>query len=160
MLDRLLTIKRQREGAATSRLVEAQRKCDRRRLDRQAQEQKLSDYGAWRQQEEARLYEAVHRQELSRYRLESYRQRIAVMRSRELQLESDLAGSRHAVEAAEAELADARKRRIDARREVVRFEEYMSHLSQVEKLSAERGEETETEESVSARFRAEPGSSI
>ena len=159
MLHRLLTIKHQREGAATSRLVEAQRKCDRRRLDRQAKERNLSDYGAWRQQEEARLYKAVHHQELSRFRLESYRQRIAVMRSRELQLENDLAGSRHAVQVAEAELAEARQIRIDARREVVRFKEYLSHLSQVEKLSAERGEEAEADETISARFRAEPRSS-
>ena len=156
MLDRLLTIKRQREGDAVARLGEMQREYDRRRADRGAKERKLTDYGAWRQQEESQLYKAVHRQKLSRSALEGYRQRIGVMRSRELQLEDELASARHALEAADAELVKARRKRIDARREVVRFEEYLGHLTQMEKLGRERGEETETEEVVSAQFRGGP----
>ena len=157
MLDRLLTIKLNRESDAVSRLGEAQREYDRLQAACRAQERKLADFGAWRQQEETRLYQEVHRQKLSRSGLDGYRQRISLLRSRELRLEDELADARQAVQAADAELEQSRRKRLDARREVIRFEEYLKRLKRVEKLREEHREETETEEAAAASFRAEPG---
>lgn len=152
MLTRLLSIKRQRERDAIARLGEAQHEYNRLHAACQAKEQQLMDYADWRKQEEARLYEAVHRQKLSPTKLESYRRQIGFLRSRELKLEDELADARHAFEVAGQNLEESRRRGLDARREVIRFEEYVSRLAETEKLHAERGEETETEETVATRF--------
>ena len=152
MLTRLLTIKRQRERKAIASHGEAQREFDRLHAASQAKEQELLDYGNWRKLEAARLYEAVHQQKLSYTKLEGYRQQIGFQRSRELKLEDELAEAKHALEAAGQDLEASRQRELEARREVIRFEEYVSRLNRLEKLQVERGEETETEETVAARF--------
>lgn len=152
MLTRLLTIKREREREAIARLGEAQREYDRLHAACQAKERKLQNFHDWREQEAARLYEAVHRQKLSAMKLDRYRQQIGFLRSRELKLEDELADARNALENAGRELKEHRRRGLQARREVVRFEEYVSRLTGMEELREERGEETETEETVAARF--------
>ena len=60
LLTRLLTIKREREREAIARLGEAQREYDRLHAVCQAKEWELQDFHDWREQEVARLYEAVH----------------------------------------------------------------------------------------------------
>ncbi len=155
MLAKLLSVKRQRERDAIARLGESKLEYNRLQVACRAKEQELLNYGNWRKQETTRLYESVHRQQLSPSKLEGYRQQISLLRSRELKLEDELADARHSLEGAGLELKASRRRGLEARREVVRFEEYVSRLTNMENLRAERREETETEETVTTRFAVE-----
>ena len=77
---------------------------------------------------------------------ESYRERIGLLRQRQLQLEEGIEKAERDVRAAEAELQEARRKRLDAHRQVVKFEEYQAVLEAEEKREAERREEIEAED--------------
>ena len=148
MLDELLSIRRRREDDALARVGEAQRELDNQQTAYQAKQRELNDYEVRRQDEMVRLYQTVHQQNVNRIKLESYRQQIGLLRSRKLQLEDELARANQSVGAAHESLAQARRKRNDMHRAVVKFETYQSHLAEMEERGAERREESETEDVV------------
>ncbi len=151
MLQDLLTVKRRREDDAIAAVREATRTLERRRAERQAKEQELLEYNVWQETEKVRLYEQVHGKAVSRSKLEDYRERIGLLRQRQLQLEEEIAAAEREVTVAEGDLQQARQRRVDAHREVVKFEEYQAVLDEEQRLAAERKEEAETEDIVASR---------
>ena len=151
MLDDLLTIKRRREEDAAAAVVEAQRIVGERHADRQARKAALYEYVVWQEDEKERLYAQVYRKSVSRAKLEGYREQIGMLRQRHLQMEEDLEKAECELRAAEAELEKARRKRLEAYRQVVKFEEYQSVLEAEKKRAAERREETEAEDIATPR---------
>ena len=153
MLTRLLTIKRQRERKAIASHGEAQREFDRLHAASQAKEQELLDYGNWRKLEAARTVR-------SRSPTETELHEVGRLPSTDRFSEKPGVETGGRTRGGEArargrrpqDLEASRQRELEARREVIRFEEYVSRLNRLEKLQVERGEETETEETVAARF--------
>lgn len=151
MLEDLLTIKRRREDDAAAAVGEAQRTVDRRRAACRAGRSALDEYNAWQEAEKVRLYEEVYRKGVTRAKLEGYRERIGLLRQRQLQLEEELDKAERDLQTAEAELREARHRRLDAHRKVVKLEEYQAALEAEQKREAERREEVEAEDVVPFR---------
>lgn len=150
MLDELLSIRRRREDDAKTSLNEAQHELHRQQAALQAKERELTGFAAWRGDEQVRLYQVVHQRNLSRRKLDEYRQQIARLRSRELHLEDDFANTKQAVEEAHRNLAHARQKHISAHRNVLKLEAYQQHLTALEERKAQRREETEMEDIIAA----------
>lgn len=146
MLDDLLTVKRRREDRAMAAVAEAKRSLERQQQLLETKSRELADYQAWRKEEAERLFEAVRHQQVARNRLERYRQDVALLQQRELQLQKELAAQERTVEAAEADLSRARAQRQEAHKEVVKFEEYQKQTSEEQALEAVRKEEAELED--------------
>ena len=146
MLEDLLTIKRRREDDAAAVVGEAQRTVDRQRAACRAKRTSLDEYNVWQEAEKVRLYEEVYRKNVTRAKLEGYRERTGLLRQRQLRLEEELEKAERDLQVAEAELEDARRKRLDAHRQVVKFEEYQAVLAAERKREAERKEEVETED--------------
>lgn len=151
MLGDILAIKRRREEQAIAAMGEARRALERLEAARRSMHTELVDYNAWQETEKLRLYEKVHNKDLTRTELERYREQVAVLRRRQLQLEEDLAAATRKAEAAADDLQQARRRRADAHREVVKFEEYQRTVDAEQAQAAERREEADTEDIVSGR---------
>ena len=146
MLEDLLTIKRRREDDAAAAVGEAQRTVDQRRVACQARRSALDEYNVWQEAEKVRLYEEVYRKNVTRAKLEGYRERTGLLRQRQLRLEEELDKAERDLQAAEAELQEARRKRLDAHTQVVKFEEYQAVLEAEQKREAERKEEAEAED--------------
>ena len=151
MLEDLLRIKRRREDDAIAAAAEARRALERAEATRDAKERELEEYRRWHAEEKVRLYEQVHGRSVTRARLESYREEIGLLSQRELSLEEELAQAHEEAAAREAALREAKRRRMDAHREVVKFEEYQRTLDEEAARAAERKEETEAEDVLSRR---------
>ena len=151
MLDDLLSIKRRREDDATAAVAEANRSLDAALDARRAKEEELAAYVAWKQAENARLFEEVCKKSVSRSELEGYRERTGMLRQRHLQLQQELRAAGREFEAAESRLEEARRRRLFAHREVAKFKEFKRVLASERLVEAERREEAETEDIVSGR---------
>ena len=151
MLEDLLIIKRRREDDAAAVVGEARRNVDQRQADCQARRAALDEYSDWQEAEKARLYEEVYRKSITRAKLESYREQIGLLRQRQLQLEEELGKAERELRAAEVELEEARRKRLDAHKQVVKFEEYQAVLEEEQRREAERREEAEVEDIVPLR---------
>lgn len=151
MLADLLKIKRRREDDAVAAVGEAQRSVERLRSARDAKARELDEYRRWQEDEKVRLYERVHNRIVSRDKLEDYREQVALLRQRCLQLEEELARAEEDLAAGEEALRQAHQRRLDAHREVVKLEEYQRTLDEERARAVERKEEAEAEDVVSRR---------
>lgn len=149
MLEDLLIIKRRREDDAAAVVGEARRTAERQREACKTRRTALDEYNIWQEAEKLRLYEEVYRKSVTRAKLEGYRERIGLLRQRQLRLEEELDKAERDLQAAEAELQEARRKRLDAHRQVVKFEEYQAVLEAEQKREAERKEEAEAEDIVS-----------
>ena len=104
MLEDLLTIRRRREDDAAAVAGEARRTVAERRAACEARRAALDKYNARQEEEKARLYEEVHHKSVTRAKLEGYRERIGLLRQRQLQLEEEREKADGDLRAAEAEL--------------------------------------------------------
>ena len=152
MLGELLTIKRRREDDAAAAVGEARRTVAARQAAREAGQAAIDEYNVWQEREESRLFEEVHRKSVTRAKLEDYRERIGLLRQRQLQLEEELEKAVRELATAEAELEEARRKRLDAHKQVVKFEEFESVLEAERKRAAERREENEAEDIAPLRY--------
>lgn len=151
MLADLLKIKRRREDDAVAAVAQAQRSLERLQSARDAKARELDEYRRWQEEEKLRLYERLHNRIVSRDKLEDYREQVALLRQRCLQLEEELARTEEDLAAGEEALRQAHQRRLDAHREVVKLEEYQRTLDEEHARAVERKEEAEAEDVVSRR---------
>lgn len=151
MLEELLTIKRRREDDAATAVGEARRIVAARQAAREAGLAALDEYSVWQEKEKTRLFEEVHRKSVTRAKLEGYREQIGLIRQRQLELEEELEKAGRELATAEAELEEARRKRLDAHRQVVMFEEYQAVLEAEREREAERKEEGEAEDIAALR---------
>lgn len=153
MLDDLLRIKRRREDDATVAVAQARAALERRREACRDKERELEDYRAWQVAEKERLYAKVHHRNVTKDILEKYREQLGVLRQRELQIEEERTQAEHEAVDAQGALEQAQQARIEAHREVVKFEEYQQTLEAERLRDAQRKEDEETEDVMSGRFR-------
>lgn len=153
MLDDLLRIKRRREDDAVAAVAEARGALERRREACREKERELEEYRAWQVAEKERLYAKVHHRNVTKDILEKYREQLGMIRQRELQIEEERTQAEREAADAQGALERAQQRRIEAHREVVKFEEYEQTLEAERLRDAQRKEDEETEDVVSGRFR-------
>lgn len=153
MLDDLLRIKRRREDDAIAAVAEARAALERRREACREKQRELEEYRAWQVAEKERLYAKVHHRNVTKDTLEKYREQLGMIRQRELQIEEERTQAEREAADAQAALEQAQQRRIEAHREVVKFEEYQQTLEAERLRDAQRKEDEETEDVVSGRFR-------
>ena len=151
MLEDLLTIKRRREDDATALVGEAQRTVDQRQAACKAKRTALEEYSVWQEAERRRLYEEVYRKSVTRAQLEGYREQTGLLTQRRLGMEEELEKAERDLQVAETELQEARHKRLDAHRRVVKFEEYRAELESEREREAERKQEVEAEDLASLR---------
>ncbi|MCY3622480.1 MAG: YscO family type III secretion system apparatus protein [Gammaproteobacteria bacterium] len=151
MLDELLRIKRRREDSAAAALAEAKEAAERAEDAREAKQRDLADYAGWQAAEKERLYAKLHGRNVTRDALAKYREAVGALRQRHLQLEEELAEAVQAENRAAASLAEARQRRLEANREVAKFEDYGQTLAAEERRAAQAREDEEAEDAVSGR---------
>ena len=153
MLDDLLRIKRRREDDAVAAVAEARAALERRREACRAKERELEEYRTWQVAEKERLYAKVHHRNVTKDILEKYREQLGMIRQRELQIEEERTQAEREAADAQGALEQAQQKRIEAHREVVKFEEYQQTLEAERLRDAQRKEDEETEDVVSGRFR-------
>ncbi|MYE14169.1 MAG: hypothetical protein F4X99_21415 [Gammaproteobacteria bacterium] len=153
MLADLLRIKRRREDDAVAAVAEAKAALERRREACRAKERELEEYRTWQVAEKERLYAKVHHRNVTKDILEKYREQLGMIRQRELQIEEERTQAEREAADAQGTLERAQQRRIEAHREVVKFEEYQQTLDAERLRDAQRKEDEETEDVVSSRFR-------
>ena len=153
MLDDLLRIKRRREDDAVAAVGEARAAFERRREACRAKERELEEYRTWQVAEKERLYAKLHHRNVTKDTLEKYREQLGIIRQRELQIEEERTQAEREAADAEGALEQAQQKRIEAHREVVKFEEYQQTLEAERLRDAQRKEDQETEDVVSGRFR-------
>ena len=151
MLEDLLTIKRRREDDASTAVGEAQRTLTARQADRETSQAALDEHNVWQESEKSRLFEEVHRKSVTRAKLEGYREQIGLIRQRQLELEEELEKAGRELATAEAELEEARRKRLDAHRQVAKFEEYQAVLEAEHEREAQHKEEAEAEDIAALR---------
>ena len=153
MLGDLLRIKRRREDDATAAVAEARAALERRREAVRDKEREFVEYRAWQVAEKERLYAKVHHRNVTKDTLEKYREQLGILRQRELQIEEERTQAEREAADAQSALEQAQQRRIEAHREVVKFEEYQQTLEAERLRDAQRKEDEETEDVVAGRFR-------
>ena len=153
MLDDLLRIKRRREDDAVADVAQARAALERRREACREKERELEEYRAWQVAEKERLYARVHHRNVTKDILEKYREQLGVLRQRELQIEEERTQAEREAADAQGALEQAQQARIEAHREVVKFEEYQQALEAERLRDAQRKEDEETEDVMSGRFR-------
>ena len=151
MLDELLRIKRRREDSAAAALAEAKDAAERAEAAREAKQRDLADYARWQAAEKERLYAKLHGRNVTRDVLAKYREAVGALRQRHLQLEEELAEAVQAANRAAASLVEARQRRLEANREVTKFEDYGQKLAVEEQRAAQAREDEEAEDAVLGR---------
>lgn len=152
MLDDLLTIKRRREDTAIAALGAARRELEDRRAAAARAWQDVADHKRSAAAEKERLYDEMQGQAVTRGTLGEYRERVGLLRQRQLALEEDAAAADRAVAAAADEVERARLDRTAANAEVVKFEEYLAAQSREESVRAERKADDEADDAASGRF--------
>lgn len=151
MLDELLKIKYLREDDAIKELAGAQKALEDKTTALAAKQRELSEYKTWRVSEENRLYEEIHKKHVVRDKVEELREQIGLLRQKDLLLEQEIAEAQQAVTEAEAALAAAEQKRLDAHKEVVKYEEYNQLVLEEERQELERREEVEMEDFLSGK---------
>ncbi|MXY55910.1 MAG: hypothetical protein F4029_00410 [Gammaproteobacteria bacterium] len=151
MLDELMRIKRRREDSAATALAEAKDAAQRAEAAREAKQRDLAEYARWQATEKERLYAELHGRNVSRDVLAKYREAVGALRQRHLQLDEELVDAVEAANRAAANLAEARQRRLEANREVTKFEDYGQTLAADEQRAAQAREDEEAEDAMSGR---------
>ncbi len=151
MLDDLLKIKRLREDDAISALVKAQSFLGEQIEARDAKQREEADYKVWRVDEENRLYDEICGKNVALSDLEKLREQIGLLRQRELALHAEFLQMQESVKQARSALEEAKRRRVQAHKEVTKYEEYNQIIVEREKREAEAKEEAELEDFVSGK---------
>ena len=152
MLADLLNIKRLHEDDAVAALAEARASLDQKTTAHQLKQREQADYETWRIAEEERLYQRIQGKNITLSKLEVMREKIASLRSKDLQLQEEVVQAAQDVECARKALAEAAQRRIEAHKDVVKYEEYQQILLDAEQHERERQEEVESEDLLSGKF--------
>ena len=152
MLDDLLKIKRLREDDAISVLAKAQAFLGEQIGARDKKCREEVDYKVWRTGEENRLYDEICGKNVALSDLEKLREQIGLLRQRELALHEERLSAEESVEQARSALEEAKRQRIQAHKEVIKYEEYNQIVVEGEKHEAEAREEGELEDFASGKY--------
>jgi len=148
MLEDLLKVKRLREDDAVRALAKAKDELERLQAERDRKQREHADYQLWRPAEERRLHERIQGRKVKLEKVELLRETIAGLRQRELQLQEACADAQQAVRAASEKHAQAHRKRLDAHKDVVKFEELDRVHVETARREAELRQEVEIEDFV------------
>lgn len=145
-LDPLLSARRFREDEAARATALARRKADEAKAAAEAAQAEWRAYQEWRPGEEVRLFEEIRGKETPLSGLDSHREDIQTLRSRELRLEELFHEAEDAAAAAEKAAGEARERHAATVRDRRKIEEHRGIWLKEEAKRQEAAEEAELEE--------------
>ena len=151
MLEEILKIKKLREDDATAALAEARRnleECVRVRDEAQAA---ADAFRARRPQLEDALFDEIKNQLVAMKGLDEVRDQVSALRAREFKLYEEVERRDQEVSRAEQRVSDAERQRLLAHRDVQKYEELQARQAALEAAEAERIQEAEVEDLLTAK---------
>ena len=153
MLHELLKIKNIREQSAETEVCKCKNRVEAAKEEVKKKQQEFEEYVDWRGKEEQRLYDNIINAEIRQNDLDNLKQKIALLREKDVTLEQAVAEARKKVEQEEQALEQAREEHAKAMQAVQKFEEFTKVQDAEAKKEAERIEDLEMEEfTVRPRF--------
>ena len=146
MLDDILKVKNIREDKAIKELSLANHDLQHKVNILAGKKRKLKEYTEWRLAEEERIYKQIFGEEVRLLAVEVMRETIASMRLKGMEKEEKIFKSQKSVDDAKETLKAARHARMEAHKNVKKFEEYIDIVKKMENKEKERKEEIEMEE--------------
>lgn len=146
MLHDLLKIKVIREKSAHDDVRKCNRLVEESLQKQQQREKELDDYIKWRRQEEEDLYEEILNTEVKQHDLDFLKQKVAVMREKDSELEQAVESAKSHVLEAKQKLEEAKITHQRAMQAVEKFQEFTAVLDEEAAKEAERLEDLEMEE--------------
>ncbi|WP_263322396.1 type III secretion protein [Endozoicomonas sp. Mp262] len=146
MLDELLRVKNIREKSASEEVTRCKNHLEMTHQQLRDSEQELQDYIAWRCKEEQLLYDNIMNNEIRQHDLDVLKQKIALLREKDAELEQAIEKAKNNVIEAEEQLELAREAHKKARQAVDKFEEFKKVLDEEAAKEAQRIEDIEMEE--------------
>jgi hypothetical protein len=145
-LEPLLGARRYREEAATREALSARWRVEDAREAEAAAREKLLRYREWRPAEENRLFETVRGRTILREELDRHLEDVLALRRAELDLEDGRREAEKAVAACLAELEEAKRRQVDAVRDLRKIDAHRDVWRKEEARRLELAEEAELED--------------
>ena len=153
MLHELLRIKNIRVQAAETEVRKCQNRVEAARQEVKNKQKEFEEYVEWRVQEEKQLYDNIINMEIHQNDLDHLKQKIALLREKDVSLEQAVAEAKKKAEVEEQALAEAHEKHAKAMQAVHKFEEFTKVQDEEAKKEAERLEDLELEEfTVRPRF--------
>ncbi len=142
----LLSARQFREDEAAREVAAARRKVEEAKEAAETAETTWHDYQKWRPGEEVRLFEEIRGKEMPLSGLDSHRDDIQALRSRELRLEELFHEAEEAVRTAEKAAEEAKERHTETVKDRRKIEEHKKVWLNEEAKRQEAAEEAELEE--------------
>lgn len=153
MLHELLKIKNIREQSAETEVRKCKNRVEVAKEEVKKKQQEFEEYVDWRGKEEQRLYDNIINAEIRQNDLGNLKQKIALLREKDITLEQAVADAKKQAEQEEQALEQAREEHAKAMQAVQKFEEFTKVQDAEAKKEAERIEDLEMEEfTVRPRF--------
>ena len=146
MLHELLKIKNIREQAAETEVRKCKNKVEVAKQEVINKQKEFEEYVEWRGQEEKRLYDNIMNMEIHQNDLDQLKQKVAMLREKDITLEQAVVEAKKQVEVEEQALVEAREAHAKAMQAVQKFEEFTKVQDDEAKKEAERLEDLEMEE--------------
>lgn len=146
MLHELLKIKNIREQTAETEVRKCKNRVDAAKQEVRDKQKEFDEYVEWRGQEEKRLYDNIMNMEIHQNDLDHLKQKIALLREKDITLELAVAEAEKQVAVEEQALVEAREHHAKAMQAVQKFEEFTKVQDKEAKKEAERLEDLEMEE--------------
>ncbi len=146
LLQDLVRVRQHREEQAGQAVARARRALKEAKDALTQAEKNLTDYAAWRVQEEKRKLDALMRRILKLGELSDVRQEIALLREREFEFVDLVQQAESALAKAETHLEECRQKHAQAVRELEKLIEHRTLWQRERLLEQERSEDLELEE--------------
>lgn len=145
-LQPLLDVRHFRENAAAGALRLAERALREAEDDEQRRRDELTNYRAWRPDEEERRYDAIMGQDMALADLDRFKAGLAALAQGELLREEEVRTAERATEACRKAVLAAREAAAQARRDTMKIATHRDIWREAARREAERLEDLEMEE--------------
>lgn len=152
MFAQLLEIKRLRERSAAAAARAAREALAAREREKAEAEQAVVAFREARIERERRMFEDIRGREVKIEAIEHMKQRVALLREEERQLEKAVEDAGKAIETARKACAEAEAAQAEAARAVAKFEEFVAAEDEEVRLALVAREDAEIEEVSEAIF--------
>ncbi|MET4695261.1 type III secretion system stalk subunit SctO [Endozoicomonas lisbonensis] len=146
MLHELLKVKQIREKSAHDEVQKRKYHLEETHRAVERAKQEFHEYVEWRGKEEQRLYDNIINMEVKQSDLDLLKQKVGLLREKDVLLEQAIAEAKKKVVDAEAALEEAREEHAKAIQAVKKFEEFTAALDEDAAKEAARLEDLEMEE--------------
>ena len=146
MLKELLRVKKIREESAEREVLRCEDVLRQRKKDVEDRKRELAEYIDWRCKEEQRLYDNIMNTSVLQNDLDKLKQKVAIMREKDVKLEEAISEAEKQVVVAEEALEAAKEHHLQTKIAVEKFTEFCKVQDEEAEKEALRLEDLEMEE--------------